>query len=169
MILSLKKVVAMTVIVSLLGVAGAFGLRTLSFREIIGPIEAETICGPIKLTVRLDKNTFSLGEEVNVTVTITNISNETILLSYAHLPKIDFAVYDSSSKGIYTFSGTHGFLAVEAGIVLEASESWGAHTKWNQQRVIGRYGLHYLGPADEHENGLEKIMVETPTIEIQIF
>lgn len=190
MILSVKKVFAMSIVVSLLGVIATWGLKTLTFEEIIGPVEAYTTYGPIKLTMRLDKNTFRLGEEVNVTVIITNISNETIALGYHRPLKTDIAVYNSSSDRIFLYSRT--VVTATEGVVLflEPSESYSRTIKWNQLQVddvppfatrqvqlgiyyiTGRTGpvLYYLGPKDEwrEEESQGIITVETPQIEIQI-
>lgn len=189
MILSVKKVVAMSIIVSLLGAAGTFGLKTLTSKEVTGSVEAETTYGPIKLTVRLDKNTFRLGEMVNVTITITNISNETILLVYDQIPTTDFAVYNSSSDIICLYSTTRVWGAVGENLALEPSASYGKTWKWDQQRFVGEHYdlqpvvlgtyyitgrtgrvLNYLGPKDEYHEGkfYGRITVETPKIEIQI-
>jgi len=187
MILSVKKVVVITLIVSLLGVAATFGLNALTFKEVSGSVEAETTYGPMKLTARLDKTIFKLGEKVNVTVTITNISNETILLGYWLPPKVDFAVYNSSSQMIFLFAKSRGWLGVLDDLVLEPLESYSHMWEWDQQKenqghlksvdagtyyITGRTGwaLVYLGPKDEwHESTpSERIVVETPEIKIQI-
>jgi len=189
MILSAKKVVAISVVVSLLGVAATFGLKELSFKGIISPVEAETIYGPIRLTATLDKSTFRLGEKINVTVTITNISNETIMLSYSSPPKTDFAAFNSLSQTIFIYSQTHGFMGMLVSIVLEPLESYSQTLEWDQLEVdnfppfasrqvqSGTYyitgrtgpGLYYLGSKDEYQDEFEKrITVETPKIEIQI-
>jgi hypothetical protein len=164
-----------------------WGLKTLTAKEVIGPVEAETIYGPIRLTVRLDKNTFRLGEKINVTLTITNISNKTIVLAYSSPPKTDFAVYNSSSDRIFLFSRAYGWTTEVVSLVLEPSESSSQIWKWDQQKGKweedlqsvdpGTYyiagltgpGLYYLGPKDEYrEDFVERIKVETPKIEIAI-
>lgn len=191
MILSVKKVVAMSIIVSLLGVAGTFGLKTLTSKEVTGPVEAETTYGPIKLTLRLDKNTFTLEEKVNVTVTITNISNETITLAYSQPPRTDFAAYDSSLQMIFFFARDGNMWpGVFVRMDLAPYESYGNTWKWGQKKAVGEHYelklvapgtyyiagrtgplLYYLGPKDEfREDEFHGIVtVETPKVEIQIF
>lgn len=191
MILSVKKVVAISIIVSLLGVAGAFGLKTLTLREVNVPVEAETMHGLIKLTLRLDKNTFTLGEEVNLTITITNVSNETATLAYFTPPRTDFAVYDDASEMIFFFTRDGGGWSGElVRMDLAPSESYGNTWKWSQKKavgehyeletvtpgtyyIVGRTGplLYYLGPKDEFGEGAPPgiVTVETPKVKIQIF
>lgn len=190
MTISVKKIFAISMAISILSVAGCtLVLRTLILSRFVGSIDAETIYGPIKLVTKLDKNMFSLGEEINVNVTITNISNETILLVYSTGLSIEFAVYDSSSKLIYAPSLTMGFPGVFVDISLEPSELYGLDVKWDQQKMAGEYtsktesvdsgtyyiagrvgeGLCYLGPKDEYQDDIvERLTVETPKIEIQI-
>jgi len=184
MILSLKKVAALGIVVSLFGVGATWGLKTLTAKEVTGPVEAETTYGPIKLTVRLDKNTFRLGENVNVTVTITNISNETILLAYSLPPKIDFAVYNSSSDIIFSYSRSGGWAMVEVRLILEPSESNSQMWEWNQVQanyyfeskqvqpgiyyIAGLTVPYYLGPKDEYRGDYVWLKVETSKVKIEI-
>lgn len=183
-----RKVATITLIVSLVGVAAAFGFKTLTSKEVIDSLEAETTYGPIKLVMELDKNTYSLGENVNINVTITNISNETVLLFYASPPKVDYAIYDNLSRMIATYSSIYGFIKCLADIVLAPSATYSQTIIWEQQRdqnhelqpvdsgtyyITGGTGrcLRYLGPEDEwNENygPTQTIIIETPKIKIQI-
>jgi len=191
-LLSLKKIAALSIVVSLLGVAVVWGLKTLTAKEVVGSVEAETIYGPIRLTVRLDKNVFRLGERVNVTVTITNISNETIVLGYPSVRQFtDFMVYNISSQMIFWYFRSIGTFPAFDHLILEPSESYGNTQQWPQVREVdvgyighqpvdpGTYyvagrtgpGLYYVGSLDgfvEAPNSPEMITVETPKIEIQI-
>jgi hypothetical protein len=174
-------------VVLLSGVAVVWGLKTLTTKEVIGPVEAETTYGPIKLTVRLDKNVFKLGETVNVTVTITNINNETIELC-TEILKADFAVYNSSSQIIYIFSRTLVTIGWGDYLFLEPFESYSRTFKWDQLEIdafspfasrqvqpgtyyiVGRIGeIWYIGPKGGVPPEFKGyITVETPKIEIQI-
>jgi hypothetical protein len=179
MILSLKKVAALSIVVLLSSVAVVWGLKTLTAKEIIGPVEAETTYGPIKLAVRLDKNTFRLGENVNVTVTITNISNETIVLTYT-VPRTTFAVYNSSLDMIYTYATAYGWAAVVENLVLEPSESSSQIWKWDQRKGIGWANLQPIDAGIYSITGVTGLysitgltsppyhVVETPKVKIEI-
>lgn len=187
-----KKIVSLALIVSLVGITSAFGLKIFTTKDVTSGLEKETIYGPIKLTLNLDKTTFELGEIVNVTVTITNISNETIGLYYWSAPKADFAVYNSSSQRIFLFASDFGggWLGILDGVALSPSESYTDAWEWDQKVIVGKHRergpvdsgtyyitgrtgplLYYLGPLDEWQKDYEYkdiITIETPKIEIQI-
>ena len=138
------------------------------------------------MSVSLNENTFKLSEKINLNVTITNISNKTLLLVYSSPPKVDFVVYDNSSRVIFTFSKSIEPIEIEVGLFLEPSESYIRRLEWNQLKeeegeflpvdfgiyyIAGRTGpeLCYLGSLDGYrDNFEEKITFETPKIEIQI-
>ena len=190
MILSLKKVVALGIVVLLSSVAVVWGLKTLTAREVIGPVEAETTYrstyGSIKLTAILDKSTYRRGESVNVTVRITNIDNKTIVLIFPSPLKVDFEVYNESLQLIHNgFSTTHGTATVLTSVTLEPGESLSQTFTWDQQKmkiVNGYYsGLEPVGPGTYYIFGrappggymwtssLELYTrIETPKIEIAI-
>ena len=183
MILSLKKVAVMTAIISLLGVVATYGLKALTFEEIASPVEEETTYGPIKLTATLDKSVYRLGENVNVTLRITNIDNKTIRLSFATPIKVDFAVYDESLQLIYVDSFTYGTIFITSSVALEPEESLVRTLQWGQQKIVGgnysklepvNLGTYFIsgqtGPGyilvKPYDQEIEKI--ETPKIQIAI-
>jgi len=154
----------------------------VSSAAIVAALQSESI----KLSVSLNENTFKLSEKINLNVTITNISNKTLLLVYSSPPKVDFVVYDNSSRVIFTFSKSIEPIEIEVGLFLEPSESYIRRLEWNQLKeeegeflpvdfgiyyIAGRTGpeLCYLGSLDGYrDNFEEKITFETPKIEIQI-
>lgn len=144
--------------------------------------QAEATLGPAKLTLRLDKTIFQLGESVKLSLTITNISNDTITLSFRSPPELDFAVCTESSQIIYSFAGTHGFIGILVGMVLKPEESFGQIFSWDQKVlnetdgsseqvkpgiyfIFGRTGpgLYQIKPCEQ-----EITKIETPKIQIKI-
>jgi len=151
---------------------------------ILATLQSESI----KLSVSLSKNTFKLGEKINLNVTITNISNETILLAYSSPPKVDFTVYDNLSNAIFTFSKSIESIEMQVGLFLGPSESYNKMLEWDQLKeeegeflpvnsgiyyIAGRTGsgLCYVGAPEsfcQRSQLEERIAFETPKIEIQI-
>ena len=189
-----KKLMLALSVVTLVGVAVAWGLKTFSYVEVSTPVEAETTYGPIKLTMRLNKTAYKLGEPVNINVTVTNISNETIVLGYTMPPELDFWVYNESSQVIYKYHQVYAWGLAIVDVILNPGESfhqypWYPPLVWDQVEVkfspyshiqvppgtyyiTGRTGprLGYLGPLDQYNRGhySGRIDIETPKIQIEI-
>jgi hypothetical protein len=77
--------------------------------------EASGEKGALELTMTLDKTTYSLGEPVNLTLTITNISNQTITYEHTGLD-FDFQVSNGTNNLVYRWSN---FQAIAQFIALE--------------------------------------------------
>ncbi len=87
--------------------------------------------GNLELTMTLDKTVYSLGEPVNLTLTITNISNQTIKFEHTGLD-FDFQVYNGTNNVVYQWSN---FIAIPQFITivpLPAGESRSANFTWLQ-------------------------------------
>jgi len=79
------------------------------------PSQATTANGTFELTVSVDKTVYSLGEQVNVTLTIANISNQTVAFTRTGLD-FDFTVTDSAGNLVYQYSigrAVPQFIAIE--------------------------------------------------------
>ena len=70
--------------------------------------------GNLELTMTLDKTSYSLGEPVNLTLTITNISNQTINFEHTGLD-FDFQVYNGTNNVVYQWSN---FIAIAQFITI---------------------------------------------------
>lgn len=190
MILSLKNMLILCIVVALVGATVTLALKAVTYKEESTPMEVKTTYGPIELKMGLNQTVYKLGDLVNITLTVTNISNETILLSYLCPPKVDFAVCDKSHQIIYVHSQATYWPDVTVGKILDCGESFSQTFKWSQLEmdfsppyesrhvqpgtyyIIGRIGptLCYVGPPEE-SNPLEHrdiIEIETPKIKIKI-
>ncbi len=87
--------------------------------------------GNLELTMTLDKTTYSLGEPVNLTLTITNISNQTINYEHTGLD-FDFQVYNDTNSVVYQWSNFQGIAQFIAIVPLPAGESRSANFTWLQ-------------------------------------
>jgi hypothetical protein len=78
----------------------------------------------LKLTMTLEKTVYTLGEPINITLTITNISNQTISYAYAALGwRFDFRVYNDTNNRIYQWSADRAFAWALDSIALNPRES----------------------------------------------
>jgi hypothetical protein len=87
--------------------------------------------GNLELTMTLDKTSYSLGEPVNLTLTITNISNQTINFKHTGLD-FDFQVYNGTNNVVYQWSNFRAipqFIAIEP---LSPGENISANFTWVQ-------------------------------------
>src|SRR5665648_576694 len=85
----------------------------------------------LQLTLSLEKTTYILGEPVNLTVTITNISNQTVNFTHTGLD-FDFQVYNDTNNLIYEWSNFRGiaqFITIEP---FTAGESMSQNFIWLQ-------------------------------------
>lgn len=129
--------------------------------------------GPLQLSLTLDKTKFNLGEPINLTVTITNISNQT--LNYTHTGLyFDFQVYNDTNNLVYQWSNFRGiaqFITIEP---LPAGENMSQNFTWQQtcnfnasvqedQVSAGTYNIVGLtGPAYELQTAPIQITIANP-------
>jgi hypothetical protein len=87
--------------------------------------------GVLELTMTLDKTVFSLGEPVNLTLTLTNISDQTINYTHTGLD-FDFQVYNGTNNVVYQWSNFIAIPQFIAIVPLPAGESRSANFTWLQ-------------------------------------
>jgi hypothetical protein len=87
--------------------------------------------GDLELTITIDKTTYNVGEPVNITLTITNISKQTINFTHTGLD-FDFQVSNDTNNIVYQWSKFKfipQFMAIEA---LHAGYSISSNLTWPQ-------------------------------------
>jgi len=101
----------------------------------------------LQLTMTLQKTVFRLGEPINVTLTITNITNQTQTFALGAYNDFDFHVYNETNSDIYWHSSIWlGEVAIPdglTGITLNSTEPWGnSWTEsflWQQNMISGTF------------------------------
>jgi hypothetical protein len=103
--LSFRGVILLLAVIVLLSVSLVYGIR-LEFTPKNNPQTSLPIAygvneqAGLELTLTLQKTEYSLGEPVNVTLTVTNISNQTV--GFQEAPSWwDFLVYNDTQNGLY--------------------------------------------------------------------
>ena len=104
-----KRIVILSALTVLMGVAIVYALghefRPQSSTQTIPTAEGVNDQFGLELTMTLQKTEYSLGEPINITLTITNIGNQTITYAYCEsLHRFDFRVYNDTNNGIYHWS-----------------------------------------------------------------
>lgn len=87
--------------------------------------------GNLELTMALGKTAYSLGEPVNLTLTITNISNQTTNFTHTGLD-FDFRVYKDTNNVVYQWSNFRAIAQFITIVPLHAGESMSANFTWLQ-------------------------------------
>jgi hypothetical protein len=87
--------------------------------------------GNLELTMTLGKTAYNLGEPINLTLAITNISNQTINFTHTGLD-FDFQVYNDTNNQVYQWSNFKAIAQFIAIVPLHAGESMSANFTWLQ-------------------------------------
>jgi hypothetical protein len=131
-----KKVILLSALTVLVGIGVVYAL-SLNFgsspTHLKPPITAEGVDEQVglKLTMTLQKTEYNLGEQINITLTITNINNQTINYSYSQ-PNFDFRVYNDTNNDVYRWSSFQFFPDYVIKIPLKTEEGLTGVLTWPQ-------------------------------------
>ena len=118
--------------------------------------------GNLELTLTMNKTSYSLGDPVNLTLTITNISNQTINYTHTGLD-FDFQVNNGTNNIVYKWSNFKAIAQFITIAPLPAGESISANFTWQQ---ICNFNAQVEG--DPVSPGTYNVIGETgPTYNIQ--
>ncbi len=87
--------------------------------------------GDLELTMALDKTIYGLGEPVNLTLTITNISNQTINFTHTGYD-FDFQVTNDTNNQVYKWSNFQAFPDIVSITPLQAGANISTNFAWLQ-------------------------------------
>lgn len=102
--------------------------------------QVTSVNGTLQLTLSVDKTVYAVGEPVNVTLSITNISNQSIEFEYTGM-NFDFTVANSTGNIVYQWSigrAIPQFILLESlapGQNVTATYSWSQITNTNPSTV----------------------------------
>jgi parallel beta-helix repeat protein len=143
------------------------------------PLMQPWIAPWLRLTMTLEKTEYVLGEPVNIMLTITNISNQTITFGLYWANDFDFRVYNDINNPIYQWSDRWigvAHPAIVRLVTLNPRESLSENLSWQQTNdggvpvspgtyyIIGRIG----GPSGTYYGTISMIETFSP-IWITIF
>jgi len=112
---TLYKILIVAVVLVLIGI----GVRPLIFRsEETGPVNVEVVSedGLLKLTMMLEKTRFTTSprEPVKINLTLTNIGDEEITLTFHYKTKFDFMILDYG-QGAYAYRWSYDHIQGPSG------------------------------------------------------
>jgi hypothetical protein len=142
-------------------------------------VQAEATKHPFNLSITLEKTTYRPGEEVNVTWTLTNISDENLTLYHSADSTLDFIIRDNNFDYIFRYTGYHSTAAVYYPLsTMAPSDSKTTMGTWEQiydgsgsvspifwYRQVPPGAYYVLGVFRSSTYGLE---FETPPLRITI-
>ncbi len=130
--------------------------------------------GNLNLTMTIDKNVYSLDEPINLTLTITNISNQTIDYTHSGLD-FDFQVNNDTTNTIYQWSNFKAIAQFITIVPLPSGESRSANFTWQQtcnfnpqvNGILVSAGTYYIvgetGPTYGIKTTPIQIIISNPT------
>lgn len=92
---------------------------------------AQAVSNGLELNMTLDNATYYLGEPMNITLSFSNISNQTINFTYAD-PLFDFWIYNGTDNTVYQWSAYKAFSDLTWNIPLNAGGSFSQTYVWQQ-------------------------------------
>jgi hypothetical protein len=95
------------------------------------PLQATSVNGSFELTVSVEKTVYSVGEPVNITLAITNISKQTVSFTHTGMD-FDFVVTNDTDNVIYQWSIGRAFPLFEMIEQLRPGENVTATFTWPQ-------------------------------------
>lgn len=151
----------LTVVVALLSAISVYGIHLLAGKG-SASVASTLIAEPLELKLELDKTEFEQGEPVNITVSLKNIGNTTIEVSYAYRgSKVMYKVLDMNDTEIYEYG--RAILTMVDEISLAPDEQVSHTFTWNQ--VIWTYiwinGHKMIYSEEQAPRGTYKIVGAT--------
>ena len=130
------------------------GVLAMAFR--VQPVRADD---ELELTMAVDKTGYYVGEPVNVTLTVTNVSNQTITFEYAAWT-FDFLVYNGSGS-IFQWSSFRVFPMIIINWPLGPGDSLTRVLTWPQTCNVSDFSSFPVSPGDYY------ILGEVPSYGLQ--
>ena len=134
------------------------------------PLQASGHSGQLQLSLNVPKAEYVVGEMVQVTMILRNVSPGPVALRPSTLRPFDFAVYDDSGQQIGTWAGGRPFpmapplpITLQPGEVITRPLAWDLALPGPQGRKPlppGRYGLEgFLSGSRDIRRGVGRLGV----------
>ena len=111
-------------------------------------VRGERVDGLIaELTLDGGRTTFSQGEPVSMTLSISNCGDEEVIRFYSSGQRYDFVVSDTEGQDVWRWSHDKAFIQVIGSQVLVPSETvtytevWNQNDNTDEQVAVGQYGV----------------------------
>jgi hypothetical protein len=175
-----KKVMLFSTLAVLIAVSMFFALTYLSRPKSPSQIlpMAKGVYDGFQLTLTLEKTEYNLSEPINMTLTLTNISNQTASVVFGDgLSIMGFQVYNSTNSTIYSSYSSENYAPngeIQATIPLQITEplnagkSLSTEFSWQHQSSPVLSGTYYIVGQISPINNDEASTIETTPIEMTI-
>jgi len=184
MILSFKNVLIVSIVIIFIGVTAIFGLKAMTVTlstetSSNGEIILEKVFNEtFKLTMIIPKDTYALGEPVNITLKLTNIGDENVTIHHGWGIPLNYLVLNQTGSEIYNSQWVTIVLMVRDETTLEPNMSIEKSFTWKQVsidyplRSFQEYpvstGTYYIVGFTAFDDGFSTLHSALPPAEIQI-
>jgi hypothetical protein len=155
----------------------SYGFKHRSSTQVLTAKDVNDQAG-LELTMMLEKTEYSLGGPINITLTLTNISNHTITILHRD-PNYDFEVYNDQNYSVYRYSAFRAQLAEAFGIPIDAGEGITIVLVWDQtcnitetsNGVPASAGTYYIVGQYDNPGGIPQAIppsMQTTPLQITI-
>ncbi len=93
---------------------------------------------PYHIEITIDKNTYSLGEKIKMSIKVTNTSSEAVSSYYSSSQKFDFFVSDKDGAEVWRWSQNKMFLMEVIPFQLKTNEKLKFNYIWDQKDTSGK-------------------------------
>lgn len=160
-------------VVALVEVMVIWGLKTVTYSGDASLIEGGkliegTMQYPFDFTITVEKTTFKPYEQINLTVALTNIGEESVTIEFWHSPNPSpywfWAVYDESQQPVFYHKAVTMIPVLEE-ITLQPGESMQRLYAWDQKPSDSGQqvppGIYYLTAATGFMYNKTEVKLET--------
>jgi len=144
-------------------------------------VTVETTYEQFKLTMRLEKTVFQLGEDVKVKFTLTNIGEQNVTVRFG-AKRFSFAIYNSTGQiWSHPFRGgipEYDLITLKPGenisdVPYQWEQTYKVHREYKEGVYSPKYDFLPVSPGTYHIIGKEflsypKTEIQTPPVEISI-
>ena len=168
-----KKFWLAVLVVALVGVTVTWGLKTATYSEVSplysqGKLVAEATQCPFEFTITLEKNAYKLGEPINIMVTLKNVGEESVTITFLDRPNPSpysfWGVYNESQQLVFYHKYMLTLPALEE-ITLQPGEFMQSKHTWNQKATDSGEqvapGIYYLTAVTSFIYNEEEVNLQT--------
>lgn len=147
-----KNFMLALLVVALVGVMVAWELNPVTYNgDSASPKDGKLVADPFEFTIALEKTMFKPYEQVNMTVTLTNIGEENVTITFTTRPNPSpywfWKVYDDSQQLVF-YHKYVGMLQAFEEITLQPGEFMQRECAWDQKATDSGQqvppGIYYL-------------------------
>lgn len=162
-----KKKVILTLCVAFVGLASTTAILSNSLNN-QSKLVAEATQYPFKLTISIEKNTYKLYEPINMTVTLKNVGEKNVTITFLSRPNPSpywfWRVYDENDQLVFYHKAAVSVPSLEE-MTLQPAQSMQQNCTWDQKATNSEQqvssGIYYLTAHVSFLYNEEEVLLET--------